>query len=57
MLEIIGILQPHEDRLLPVIHDRSRVLVEWDEQALRAYCTDSNSKATKREGYYFYLST
>ena len=33
-LEIIGMLQPHMDRLLPVINDKSRVLVEWDEQAL-----------------------
>jgi hypothetical protein len=53
-LEIIGILQPYTDRLLPVIHDRSRMLVEWDEQALGAYYTDNNSKATKYEAYYFY---
>ena len=53
-LEIIGILQPYKDRLLPVIHDRSRILVEWDEQALGAYYTDSNFKSTKFEAYYFY---
>jgi hypothetical protein len=53
-LEIIGMLQPHMDRLLPVINDRSRVLIEWDEQALGAYYTDKNFKTTSFQAYYFY---
>jgi hypothetical protein len=53
-LEIMGMLQPRMDRLLPVIHDRSRVLVEWDEQALGAYYTDKNFKTTNFQAYYFY---
>ena len=53
-LEIIGMLQPHMDRILPIIHDRSRTLVEWDEQALGAYYTDTNFKTTSFEAYYFF---
>jgi hypothetical protein len=53
-LEIIGMLQPHMDRLLPVINDKSRVLVEWDEQALGAYYTDKNFITTSFQAFYFY---
>jgi len=53
-LEIMGMLQPYKDRLLPVIHDQSRVLVEWDEQALGAYYTDNTFKNTNYEAYYFF---
>jgi hypothetical protein len=53
-LEVIGILNPYRDRFLPRIHDKSRQLVEWDEQALGAYYTDKNHKDTTFEAYYFY---
>jgi hypothetical protein len=53
-LELIGISNPRTDRYLPRIHDRSRQLIEWDEQALGTYYTDNNLKHTSVEAYYFY---
>jgi len=53
-IELIGISNPRTDRYLPKIHDRSRQLVEWDEQAIGTYYTDNNLKNTSVEAYYFY---
>ena len=53
-IELIGISNPRTDRYLPQIHDLSRQLVEWDEQALGTYYTDNNLKHTSLEAYYFY---
>ncbi len=53
-VEIIGISDPYKDRYLPRINDKSRQLVEWDEQALGAYYTNNNHKNTSLESYYFY---
>ncbi len=53
-IELIGISNPRSDRYLPKFHDRSRQLVEWDEQALGTYYTDNNLKNTSVEAYYFY---
>jgi len=53
-IELMAISDPHTDRYLPRIHDRSKQLVEWDEQALGTYYTDNNLKNTSIEAYYFY---
>ena len=52
-LELIGISDPARDRYLPRIHDRDKMLTEWNEQALGAYYTDKNRKNTSLEAYYF----
>jgi hypothetical protein len=53
-LELIGISDPRTDRYLPKIHDRSKELVDWNEQALGVYYTDNNMKDASVEAYYFY---
>jgi len=53
-LELIGILDPKQDRFLPRLNDQRTYLTEWDEQALVVYYTDKNLKSTDLEGYYFY---
>jgi len=53
-LELIGIDNPSQDRMLPILHDWHKRLTEWDEQALGAYYTDKNLKNTSVEAYYFY---
>jgi hypothetical protein len=53
-LELIGILDPRQERFLPLIHDQARYLQEWDEQALGLYYSDRNHKATDVDAYYFY---
>jgi hypothetical protein len=53
-VELIGILNPKEDRFLPQFHNRARPLIEWDERALGVYYTDRNSARTSLESYYFY---
>lgn len=53
-LELIGILNPSMDRMLPVVHNMRKRLTEWDEQALGFYYTDKNLKNTSVEAYYFY---
>ncbi len=53
-LELIGISDPRTDRYLPRIHDRSKALQDWNEQALGTYYTDNNLKNTAVEAYYFY---
>lgn len=53
-LELIGILNPKQDRFLPRIHDQRKPLLDWDEQALGFYYTDNNLKKTSFEAYSFY---
>ena len=53
-LELIGILDPRQERFLPLIHDQAKYLQEWDEQALGLYYTDRNNKKTDVDAYYFY---
>jgi hypothetical protein len=53
-LELIGISDPRMDRYLPRIHDRSKALFDWNEQAIGSYYTDTNLKNTAIEAYYFY---
>lgn len=53
-LELIGILDPRQDRLLPRIHNQGKYLNEWDEQAVGLYYTDRNHKNTDVDAYYFH---
>jgi hypothetical protein len=52
-VELIGISDPRQDEYLPVLNDRDRLLVEWDEKAVGAYVTDKTFKGTTIEGYLF----
>jgi hypothetical protein len=49
-IELIGILNPKRDRMLPRFHDQSKNLVDWDESALGSYFTHASGV----EAYYFY---
>jgi hypothetical protein len=53
-LELIGILDPRQDRFLPRIHNQSKYLNERDEQAVGLYYTDRNQKNTDVDVYYFH---
>lgn len=53
-LELIGILDPRQDRFLPRIHNQSKYLNERDEQAVGLYYTDRNHKDTDVDAYYFH---
>ncbi len=53
-VELIGILDPKQDRFLPEIHNMHKPLLDWDEQALGIYYTDKNLARTSVEAYYFY---
>ena len=52
-LELMAISNPQEDRYLPRIHDRHRMLIDWDETAVGAYYTDNRSRRTPFDLYYF----
>lgn len=52
-IEAIGILDPAHDRFLPIINDKNRQLIEWDEQAIGTWFTNKPNKATDIEAYYF----
>ena len=53
-LELIGILNPQQDRFLPRINDQHRYLIEWDEQAIGLYYTNQNHPKSDIQAYYFY---
>jgi hypothetical protein len=53
-LELIGILNPKRDRMLPRINSQDKILQDWDESALGLYYTDNNHKNVGYEAYYFY---
>lgn len=53
-LELLGILDPRQERFLPLVHDQGKYLNEWDEQAVGLYYTDRNHKNTDIDGYYFH---
>lgn len=53
-IEAIGILNPRQDRMLPVWHDRKKDLLNWNQSSLGLYYTDNNAKRTAFESYYFY---
>jgi hypothetical protein len=52
--ELIGILDPRQDRFFPIIHNQHKYLNEWDEQGIAAYYTDRNHKNSDIDAYYFY---
>jgi hypothetical protein len=52
--EVVGILNPGQERFLPVIHSQHTHLTEWDEQAAGLYYTDRNHKNSDVDAYYFY---
>ncbi len=53
-IEFITILDPATEKFLPVIDDKKKPLVEWDEKGAGFYLTDKNLKDISIEGYYFY---
>jgi len=53
-LDLLIISDPYRDQYLPRIHDRTRSLVEWDENALGLYWTGASRAKTTLDAYYFY---
>ena len=53
-LDLLIISDPHRDEYLPRIHDRTKSLIEWDENALGLYWTGANRAKTTLDAYYFY---
>lgn len=53
-IELIGISNPSRDRYLPRIHDRQRLLTEWNDQAIGSYFTSAPRTDTDLEAFYFY---
>lgn len=52
-LHLLGILDPRQDRFLPILHNQHRYLNEEDEQAAGFYYTDRNHENTDLDAYYF----
>lgn len=53
--ETIWILDPHKDRMLPIIHDKNKNIIDWDEKAIVCYYTGKNViKDTDLDAYYIY---
>lgn len=52
-LDVIGILDPRQDRFLPQLHSQHTNLNEWDEQAIALYYRDRNVKGFDWDAYYF----
>ncbi len=53
-LDLLLVSDPYRDEYLPRIHDRTRSLVEWDENALGLYWTDAGRAKTTLDAYYFF---
>ena len=53
-LDLLVISDPYRDKYLPRIHDRTKSLIEWDENALGLYWTDAGRVGTTLDAYYFY---
>jgi hypothetical protein len=53
-LDLLIISDPYRDEYLPRIHDQTRTLIDWDENALGLYWTDANRAKTTLDAYYFY---
>jgi hypothetical protein len=52
-VDLIGILNPRQDRFLPILHDQHKYLNEWDEQAIVLYYRERNFEKTDLDFYYF----
>ena len=55
-LELLAILDPPMDRMLPRINDQHRVLQNWTDRAYGAYFTSRDFRRTDIQAYYFYKS-
>ena len=53
-LDLLFISDPYRDQYLPRIHDRTKSLIEWDENALGLYWTDASRAKTTLDAYYFF---
>ena len=53
-VELIGLMDPKYDRMLPVFNNQHKLLQEYDQNALGTYYTNNDFKKTGIEGYYFY---
>ena len=53
-LELLGIMNPKRDRMLPRFNDQHKILQDWDMSSLGWYYTDNNNKAMPWEAYYLY---
>jgi hypothetical protein len=53
-VELMGILDPRQDRFLPIGHNQHKYLNEWNEQAVGLYYTGRDAKKTDVDAYYFY---
>lgn len=51
--EFLAISDPGRDIYLPVLNDKRRRLIEWDERALGVYFTDRTRTETSIDAYYF----
>lgn len=53
-LDLFAFSDPSQDEYLPVINDKDKPLIEWDEYALGAYYTEGRFLHTTLEAYYAY---
>jgi len=53
-LDVHFISDPQTDKYLPVINDRDRPLIEWDETGAGLYYIDRSFDGRRLEAYYFY---
>ncbi len=53
-LDLLIISDPYRDQYLPRIHDRTKSLIEWDENALGLYWTGASCAKTTLDAYYFF---
>ena len=53
-LDLLIISDPYRDEYLPRIHDRTKSLIEWDENALGLYWTGASRAKTTLDAYYFF---
>lgn len=51
--DLLGVLDPRQDRLLPKLHNQHKYLNEWDEQGLGLYYRDRKRKDIDWDVYYF----
>lgn len=51
--DLLGILDPRQDRILPKLHNMHKYLTEWDEQAIALYYKNREIKGFDWDAYYF----
>jgi hypothetical protein len=50
--DLVGILDPRQDRILPKLHNQHKYLNEWNEQAIALYYTNREVKGFNWDAYY-----